>query len=129
MESATPALAIPTALLGTRPQAQMDHTARLPFELLASIIGHLTQPDVLRAAALCTQWRGPAKDNPNYYCPLSFNLLLGHTHVNAAQFERDAQDAERCSFHVRLWDPDITLALQGVGLRILRAIKEAMRAL
>ncbi|KZV90017.1 hypothetical protein EXIGLDRAFT_130631 [Exidia glandulosa HHB12029] len=38
-----------------------DFSGRLPVELLAAVFSHLEQPDILRAARVCSRWRAEAK--------------------------------------------------------------------
>ncbi|KZW00525.1 hypothetical protein EXIGLDRAFT_830678 [Exidia glandulosa HHB12029] len=45
----------------------MDYTSRLPTELIACILDHLDQPDVLSTAALCHRWRDATKLHPHFY--------------------------------------------------------------
>ncbi|KZW01850.1 hypothetical protein EXIGLDRAFT_760455 [Exidia glandulosa HHB12029] len=93
----------------------------LPFELRTAILNHLTQPEVLRAAAVDSLWRSAAKAHPNYYrnitidAPTIASREAEYTLASELSAGRYAQVQVRLSIRVE-WSDSVLVFVRILGL-------------
>ncbi|EJD46321.1 hypothetical protein AURDEDRAFT_124097 [Auricularia subglabra TFB-10046 SS5] len=94
----------------------MDPTARLPFEVISSCLGHVSLQDILAAAGVCRRWRQIAIAHPTYWKHIAITSPTGRA---ARWFLLRLKRAGKRAVHVDLDLPSAPSYMLSIILSII----------